>query len=122
MTNTQRAQVSGMLGFLSSVAEVRNFNSTATFFYVEIHGEAIGIESCYRLYVLLNAQIMRRYVHLQHIKKTTLKKQTYGGLIKPFDPIFCGESPRCDMEVPPNVLVLGYSLGIDSLEVHGIWF
>ena len=73
-------------------------------FYIEIHGETMGIGSHSRFYVLLNAQICAPIAYARNYSD----KQTYGGLTKPFDAIFCGESPLCDMEVPPNVLVIGY--------------
>ena len=85
---------------------MRNFNSTGFFFFffLEIHGETMGIGSHFRFYVLLNAQICASIAYARNYSD----KQTYGGLTKPFDAIFCGESPLFDMEVPPNVLVLGY--------------
>ena len=74
----------------------------------------MGIGSHFRFYVLLNAQICASIAYARNYSD----KQTYGGLTKPFDAIFCGESPLFDTEVPPNVLYLG----IDSLEVRGICF
>ena len=74
------------------------------FFFIEIHGETMGIGSHFRFYVLLNAQICASIAYARNYSD----KQTYGGLTKPFDAIFCGESPLFDTEVPPNVLVLGY--------------
>jgi hypothetical protein len=64
----------------------------------------MGIGSHSRFYMLLNAQICASTAYARNYSD----KQTYVGLIKPFDAIFCGESPLCDMEVPPNVLVTGY--------------
>ena len=64
----------------------------------------MGIGSHSRFYMLLNAQICASTAYARNYSD----KQTYVGLIKLFDAIFCGESPLCDMEVPPNVLVTGY--------------
>jgi hypothetical protein len=73
-------------------------------FHVEIHGETMGIGSHFRFFVLLNAHICASTAYARNYSD----KQTYGGLTKPAVAILCGESPLCDTEVPPNVLVLGY--------------
>jgi len=48
----------------------------------------MGIGSHSRFYVLLNAQICAPISYARNYSD----KQTYGGLTKPFDAIFCGES------------------------------